>query len=168
MFFFPLQRALLEDRGTPRIPLGPPPAGEGSPSGGPDPSQGRGVPCKGSGEVTYPSWDSGQRGCPGHAHTCTLTSGDAQLLPPSWGCSLLVPRAGWLLSPPARLGAGASSGEGGSYHRLPVGPVEVTEVLALKGCEHPLTHGASPQGHGHRGLLAERGGERKRAQEWRR
>lgn len=87
MFFFPLQRALLEDRGTPRIPLGPPPAGEGSPSGGPDPSQGRGVPCKGSGEVTYPSWDSGQRGCPGHAHTCTLTSGDAQLLPPSWGCS---------------------------------------------------------------------------------
>ena len=87
MFFFPLQRALLEDRGTPRIPLGPPPAGEGGPSGGPDPSQGRGVPCKGSGEVTYPSWDSGQQGCPGHAHTCTLTSGDAQLRPPSWGCS---------------------------------------------------------------------------------
>ena len=41
-------------------------------------------------------------------------------------------------------------------------------MLALKGCEHPLTHEASPQGHGHRGLLAERGGERKRAQEWRR
>lgn len=26
MFFFPLQRALLEDRGAPRIPLRPPPA----------------------------------------------------------------------------------------------------------------------------------------------
>ena len=31
-------------------------------------------------------------------------------------------------------------------------------MLALKGCEHPLTHRASPQGHGHMGLLAERGG----------
>lgn len=118
----------------------------GSPSGGPNPSRGWGGALHGVWEVTYPSWNSGWRGCSRHAHTCSLTPGDAQLLPLSWGCSPSGPGAGRFLSPPAQLGAGASPGEGRSHrHHLPAGPVEVTEVLALKGCEHPLTHGASPR-----------------------